>query len=338
MDNWLLMPTDLQPLHTFGLSVQAYDYKSITSVETLRALLPLPTPFLILGGGSNVLFTRHFDGLVIHNQIKGITCVREDKEWVYVRVGGGEVWHDLVRWSIEQGYGGLENLSLIPGSVGAAPIQNIGAYGVELKDVFHELEAVDLQTGALKCFNHAACAFGYRDSVFKHQYKGCYCITHVTLALQKEPQLNTSYGAIQQELDRFQATPSVQSISEAVIRIRQQKLPDPREVGNAGSFFKNPILPSATVAALQQRYPNMPVYPVSDTHQKLAAGWLIDQLGWKGYRTGDAGVHPHQALVLVNYGTTTGAELWALAQRIQASVQEHFGVVLETEVNVIGGE
>ena len=327
---------NLQPLHTFGMSVQAQQYCSIETVEDLLALLPLPTPHLILGGGSNLLFLANFLGLVVHNQIKGIQQVDEDQERVYLRVGGGELWHDLVLWTLERGYGGLENLSLIPGSVGAAPIQNIGAYGVELKDVFHDLEAVHLPTCLLERFDAQRCAFGYRDSVFKHQYKGQYAITHVTLALYKSPPLHTSYGAIQAELARSGAAPSIRTICDAVIRIRLRKLPDPKVVGNAGSFFKNPVVPSAQAAALQARHPNMPSYPAGAGHQKLAAGWLIDQLGWKGHRVGDAGVHPNQALVLVNYGAATGAELWALAERIQAAVQTHFGIWLEPEVNVIG--
>lgn len=327
---------DLQRLHTFGMPVHAERYSCIESTDNLLELLPLAAPCLILGGGSNMLFLTDFSGWVLHNQIKGIQVVDEDAACVYVRVGGGEVWHDLVVWALTKGYGGLENLSLIPGSVGAAPIQNIGAYGVEFKDVFHQLEAVHLPTKTLEQFDAQRCAFGYRDSVFKRAYKGQYFITHVTLALDKVPILRTSYGAIQAELNRCQAVPSIQSVSDAVVRIRQQKLPDPRQVGNAGSFFKNPIVPVAQVEVLQARYPALPSYPVDAAHRKLAAGWLIDQLGWKGYRYGDAGVHPHQALVLVNYGEATGAQLWTLAERIQASVQAHFGIQLEPEVNVIG--
>lgn len=331
-----LWNTDLQALHTFRMSVQAERYSCIESTHDLLKLLPLSVPYLVLGGGSNMLFLTDFPGWVLHNQIKGIAVVDEDAEHVYVRVGGGEVWHDLVVWALTKGYGGLENLSLIPGSVGAAPIQNIGAYGVELKDVFHQLEAIHLPTKTLEQFDAQRCAFGYRDSVFKQTYKGQYFITHVTLVLDKVPTLQTSYGAIQAELTRCQAIPSIQSVSDAVIRIRQQKLPDPRQIGNAGSFFKNPIVPLTQVEVLQTRYPALPSYPVDAAHRKLAAGWLIDQLGWKGYRDGDVGVHPHQALVLVNYGGATGGQLWALAKRIQASVQTHFGIQLEPEVNVIG--
>lgn len=329
---------NLQALHTFGMKVTAQQYCSIETVVDLQALLPLSSSYLMLGGGSNMLFLGDFSGLVLHNQIEGIELIKEDAHQVYVRVGGGVVWHELVLWTLEQGYGGIENLSLIPGSVGAAPIQNIGAYGVELKDVFHQLEAVQLSTGRLEVFDANRCAFGYRDSVFKRQYKGQYFITHVTLVLAKNPVLHTDYGAIQAELSRSNTVPSIRSVSDAVIRIRQQKLPDPQEVGNAGSFFKNPLVPVAQVEALQARYPTLPSYPVDSVHRKLAAGWLIDQLGWKGHRVGDAGVHPHQALVLVNYGAATGAEVWALAARIQASVEAQFGIRLEPEVNVIEGK
>lgn len=327
---------NLQAFHTFGMAVQAEDYISIQKVEDLQNLLPLSTPFLILGGGSNMLFTKDFEGLILHNQIKGMEVIKEEEQVTLVQVGGGEVWHDLVIWCLKQGYKGLENLSLIPGSVGAAPIQNIGAYGVELQDVFHSLEAVELATGEVHHFDKQQCAFGYRDSVFKQQFKGKYFITKVTLALPKNSPLQFSYGAIQTQLEKNKATPSPQSISEAVIQIRQQKLPNPQQIGNAGSFFKNPIVPEKQAQQLKQKYPNMPIYPAGERQKKLAAGWLIDQLGWKGYRQGDAGVHAHQALVLVNYGQATGAEIWALAQQIQASVLEHFGILLEPEVNVIG--
>ncbi|MFK7796331.1 MAG: UDP-N-acetylmuramate dehydrogenase [Aureispira sp.] len=325
----------LQALHTFGMPVYAQDYVVIQTVEELQALLPLPPKSLILGGGSNMLFTQDFEGLVVHNQIKGIQVVEENEEAVYIQAGGGEVWHDLVSWCLAHHYAGLENLSLIPGSVGAAPIQNIGAYGVELKDVFYELEAVHLSTGELCRFSKKQCAFGYRDSVFKRQYKGQFFITQVTFCLDKQAALNFSYGAIQQQLEKNNTPPSPQSISQAVIQIRQQKLPNPQEIGNAGSFFKNPILPLAKATLLKEQYPTMPQYPAGADKVKIAAGWLIDQLGWKGHRQGDAGVHEHQALVLVNHGQATGAVLWALAQQIQASVQEHFGILLEPEVNII---
>lgn len=325
----------LKELHTFGLMVTAASFCCIKSVEDLQAQLPLPPSFFILGGGSNILFTADFKGLVIHNQIKGIELIEEDDTTVLVRVGGGEVWHDLVLWSIKRGYGGIENLSLIPGSVGAAPIQNIGAYGVEIKDVFHSLEAVELATGKIVCLYVEDCEFGYRDSIFKRKLKGKLFITNVFLRLSKQHQLNTSYGAIQQVLEQTNETLSIQAVSNAVIKIRTKKLPDPKKIGNSGSFFKNPILDRTLCEQLKQKYPNIPIYPVDEKTQKVAAGWLIDQLGWKGYRKGDAGVHENQALVLVNYGTAKGQEIWTLAQEIQASVLEHFGIELETEVNIL---
>ncbi|BDS13714.1 UDP-N-acetylmuramate dehydrogenase [Aureispira anguillae] len=325
----------LKELHTFGLEVCATDYCAIHSEKQLREALPLTSPFFILGGGSNILFTKSFEGLVVHNQIKGIELVEENATNVWIRVGGGEVWHELVLWSIEQGYAGLENLSLIPGSVGAAPIQNIGAYGVELKDVFHHLEAIDLATGQTQFFSLEDCEFGYRDSIFKRAMKGKCLITRVILRLSKEPVFNTSYGAIQQILAATNAPVSIRAISDAIIQIRTQKLPDPKKIGNSGSFFKNPIIDKALCEKLQKKYPKMPVYPMGKEAKKLAAGWLIDQLGWKGYREGDAGVHTQQALVLVNYGKATGQEIWNLAQKIQASVWANFGVKLEAEVNIL---
>lgn len=325
----------LKELHTFGLNVQTAQYTLVETEAQVQKLLPLPAAHLILGGGSNMLFTKDFEGLVVHNKIRGIELVEEDEKTVLIRVGGGEVWHLLVVWCIEKGYAGLENLSLIPGSVGAAPIQNIGAYGVELKDVFDRLEAINLSTGKVETLNFEACAFGYRDSVFKRKAKGKYLITRVFLRLSKEAKFNISYGAIQQVLEASQTPLSIRSISNAVIQIRTQKLPDPKKIGNSGSFFKNPIVENTFVALLQKKYPSMPVYPIGNDKSKLAAGWLIDQLGWKGYRKGDAGVHEQQALVLVNYGNAKGSEIWALAQEIQASVQEKFGILLEPEVNIL---
>lgn len=331
----MLHNISLKEHHTFGLNIQAEQYITINHEAALKALIPLQQPYLILGGGSNVLFTKNVSGLVLHNQIKGIDIVEQTGDAIIVRVGGGEVWHELVLWSLKQGYGGLENMSLIPGSVGAAPIQNIGAYGVELKDVFHKLEAIHLETGETQTFDATACAFGYRNSVFKQALKGQYFITRVYLSLSKQAALNISYGAIQKVLEEQTLAPSFKTISDAVIQIRKSKLPDPKEIGNSGSFFKNPILPIAQIKQLQKDFPSIPVYPVDETSSKVAAGWLIDQLGWKGYRKGDAGVHKNQALVLVNYGKATGAEIWALAQQIQQSVQEKYNIDLEPEVNIL---
>lgn len=328
-------PISLKELHTFGLAVHTTSYTLVETEAQLQKLLPLPPAHLILGGGSNLLFTQDFEGLVVHNKIKGIERIKEDDKTVLIRVGGGEVWHELVLWCIEQGYAGLENLSLIPGSVGAAPIQNIGAYGVELKDVFEYLEAINLSTGVIETLHFKDCAFGYRDSIFKKKAKGKYFITRVVLRLSKEANFNISYGAIREVLEASQTPLSIRSISNAVIQIRTQKLPDPKEIGNSGSFFKNPIVKNATIKELQKIHLSLPVYPVNDEESKLAAGWLIDQLGWKGYRSGDAGVHKQQALVLVNYGNAQGSEIWELAQQIQASVQEKFGILLEPEVNIL---
>lgn len=325
----------LKALHTFGLEVEATQYTIVENEGDFQQLLPLPATHLILGGGSNMLFTKDFDGLVIHNKIKGIEVIEENDEKVLIRVGGGEVWHNLVLWSIEEDYAGLENLSLIPGSVGAAPIQNIGAYGVELKDVFDRLEAINLTTGIVETLFFEDCAFGYRDSIFKKAAKGNYFITRVWLSLSKKASFNISYGAIQAVLKELDTPISIRAISNAVIQIRTQKLPDPKKIGNSGSFFKNPIVDNTIIATLQEKYSNIPVYPVDSTKSKLAAGWLIDQLGWKGYRKGDAGVHKQQALVLVNYGTAKGIEIWELAQEIQASVFQKFGISLEPEVNIL---
>ena len=325
----------LKHLHTFGIAVTAKDYVAFSDEKMLQSLTPVAAPYLVLGGGSNLLFTKDYKGLVLHNKIQGIDCVKEDEKSVLLRIGGGVVWHELVLWALEKGYGGIENLSLIPGSVGAAPVQNIGAYGVEIKDVFDRLEAVHLQTGKIETFSKKACDFGYRDSVFKRELKGQYCICRVWLRLSKKARINTSYGVINDVLAQTDLPHTIQSVSKAVIQIRQRKLPDPAILGNSGSFFKNPIIPLSKFSTLKLQFPDMPFYPMGDKSVKLAAGWIIDKLGWKGYRKGDAGVHRHQALVLVNYGNAKGMEIWNLAKAIQASVFDVFGVVLETEVNIL---
>ncbi len=331
----------LLPYNTFGIDAKAEWFFPVSSAEKLIEFLA-DNAFLkhqkrlILGGGSNVLFTSDVEGVVLYNQIKGIRVVAEDEKSVFVQAGAGEVWHELVLHCLEKNWGGIENLSLIPGSVGASPIQNIGAYGVELKDIFHSLEAIQLETGKRETFSHAACRFGYRDSIFKREAKGKYFICSVTLQLSKIHQLNTSYGAIQSELTEMGIQkPSIQDISRAVINIRQSKLPDPAVIGNGGSFFKNPVVESAHLQQLQQEFPNIPHYPQPDGRQKLAAGWLIEQAGWKGKRLGNHGVHDRQALVLVNYGGATGSEILDLAQKIQAAVSAAFDVQLETEVNIV---
>lgn len=332
----------LKSYNTFRIGAQARYFTSFTTVDQLQEALDqaggLPTarPPLVLGGGSNVLLTGDIDGVVLHNGIKGITLADQDDEFFYVRAGGGEVWHQLVLHCIEKGYAGVENMSLIPGCVGASPIQNIGAYGVELKDVFYELEAWHIADKELHRFSLADCGFGYRESVFKRKYKGQYIITGVTLRLRREPVFHTSYGAIEHELQRMGVQElSIRAISDAVIHIRQSKLPDPEVTGNAGSFFKNPSIPYDVYEQLKVQHPSMPAYTNADGSMKLAAGWLIEQCGWKGFRRGDAGCHIHQALVLVNYGNATGKEIYDLSQEIIESVLLQYGVLLEREVNII---
>lgn len=325
----------LKPYNTFGLDIKAQELVVVDSKKALLSLLPLPDSHLILGGGSNILFTRDFEGVVLHNQIKGQAIVFEDQTSVHLKVGGGVVWHTFVLSCIEKGWSGVENLSLIPGTVGAAPIQNIGAYGVELKDVFIRLEAVHLQTGKVEVFDSEACRFGYRDSIFKQALRKQYFITSVTFELTKKHILNTGYGAIQNYLETHDLQPSIRTVSEAVSAIRQSKLPDPKEIGNAGSFFKNPIIPREQYVVLQAKFPEMPCYEVSVTEVKVPAGWLIDQLGWKGFEEKNIGVHKKQALVLVNYGTGCGADIVDLAERIIADVLSTYNIQITAEVNII---
>lgn len=330
---------DLKDHNTMGVRANARYFASVTSANELRQLLLQPDykvlPKLMLGGGSNLLFVNDFEGLVIHLDIKGREVIEENEEEVLLQIGAGENWHETVMHAVENGWGGIENLSLIPGSVGAAPIQNIGAYGVELEEVFESLEAIDLETGISKTFDKQACRFGYRDSVFKNELKGKYIITHVTLKLQKEPELNTSYRALSEHLEeRGISDPTIKDISETVIEIRQSKLPDPAEIGNTGSFFKNPVISAEAFKELQQEYPDIPNYPAGD-EIKIPAAWLIDQCGWKGKQIGDAGVHKVHALVIVNYGNATGAEIIELAGKIRNSVFKQFGVELTPEVNIV---
>lgn len=291
---------------------------------------------MVLGGGSNILLTKDFNGLVLKNDIMGIEEVKEDDEHVYLKVGAGENWHRFVMYCIDRGLAGVENLSLIPGNVGASPMQNIGAYGVEIKEVFHDLEAMHLKDRRVQLFTLNDCEFGYRDSIFKRKYKGEFAILTVTFRLNKHAQFNTSYGAIEQELQKMGVNElSVKAISQAVINIRSSKLPDPAVTGNAGSFFKNPTVSAEFFEPLKQQFPNIVAYKVGDDAVKLAAGWLIEQCGWKGIRKGDAGCHAKQALVLVNYGNATGQEIYDLSAEIVQSVHEKFGVTLEREVNII---
>lgn len=329
----------LAELTTFGLPATAERFATCNSLEDVREALELsretPGPLHVLGGGSNVLLTGNLSGLVLHMGISGIQEVGRDGSAVLVEVGAGVVWHDFVLATLERGWFGLENLSLIPGSVGAGPMQNIGAYGVELEERFHSLQAVEVATGELHTFHHADCAFGYRESVFKRALKGRFVIAGVTFRLETEPELRLGYGAIRSELDAAGIQePTPQSVSDAVIRIRRSKLPDPAVLGNAGSFFKNPVVSQDLQAALLERHPEMPHYPAQGG-VKLAAGWLIDQAGWKGHDRDTHGVHDRQALVLVNRGGASGADILQLSCDIQNDIEARFGVRLEREVNVL---
>ncbi|MBX9853440.1 MAG: UDP-N-acetylmuramate dehydrogenase [Cytophagaceae bacterium] len=330
----------LRDLNTFGIDVQAKYFTEFNSVEQLQKILQHPSfkvnEKLVLGGGSNILFTKNFEGIVLRNKIMEMEVVAEDEYGATVKAGAGEIWHEFVLYCIEKNLGGIENLSLIPGTVGAAPIQNIGAYGVELKDVFVSLEALEIETGNLKKFDLQDCAFGYRDSVFKRELKSKYVITHVIFRLSKNPTFNTSYGAIQTTLDEMGIQElSIKTISDAVIHIRRSKLPDPAVIGNAGSFFKNPEIPEKQFQELKKSYPEIPSYKAAPGKVKVPAGWLNEKCGWKGKVVGQTGVHKNQALVLVNYGEAKGEEIKDLAKAIQESVKEMFGIELETEVNII---
>ena len=331
----------LKQYNSFGIDVKARYFSALTSTDELAELVagsPMASGrplLLLLGGGSNILFTKDFDGLVLKNELKGIELVKEDARYYFVKAYAGENWHQFVSYCIHNNYAGIENLSLIPGNVGASPMQNIGAYGTEIKDVFYSLEAYHLKENRIQVFSLNDCAFGYRDSVFKKQYQGQYIILSVTYLLRKQPVFNISYGAIEQELAKMQVKElSIKAISEAVIRIRSSKLPDPAQTGNAGSFFKNPVITQTKFDQLKQSFPAITGFALKDEKVKLAAGWLIEQCGWKGYRKGDAGCYEKQALVLVNYGQATGQEILDISNDIIASVLEKFGVVLEKEVNI----
>ena len=328
----------LKPYNSFAIDHSARFFARFKSVEELQESLAAKgkTDKLVLGGGSNLLFLKDYDGLVLKNEIKGIEKLNEDNEYVYVQAGAGENWHQFVSYCIVNNWAGVENLSLIPGCVGASPMQNIGAYGVELSEIFYELRAFHLQEKVNYSFTLKDCAFGYRDSVFKNKYRDQFAITHVTLRLSKIPKFNTSYGAIQAELEKMGIKElSIAAISQAVINIRTSKLPDPAVIGNAGSFFKNPSVPLTAFETLKTEYPGIIGYPNEDASIKLAAGWLIEQCGWKGFRRGDAGCHEKQALVLVNYGNASGKEIFDLSEEIFQSVKKKFNVTLEREVNVI---
>ncbi len=339
----------LKQYNTFGIGARAKYFSTFKSPEELAEVLAFnskpqtPNSKLVLGGGSNILFTKDVDGLVLKNEIKGIELINEDDDFVYIKSGAGENWHQFVLHCIKNNWAGVENLSLIPGNVGASPMQNIGAYGMEIENVFWQLEAYHINDRKIVSFSKNDCAFGYRESVFKREYKNQFVILNVTYKLNKKPVYNTSYGAIEQELEKMGIKElSIKAISDAVINIRSSKLPNPTEVGNAGSFFKNPEVSRQKFEELKNNYPAVVGYTLPNENIKLAAGWLIEQcssaLGgtnWKGYRRGDAGCHAKQALVLVNYGQASGSEIYNLSEEILQSVKEKFGVVLEREVNIL---
>ena len=330
---------NLLDLNTFGIGVLAKHFSRFESVEKLKLLLKNQPKeeILILGGGSNILFTKDFNGIVLKNEIKGFKTIEEHKDDVVVESGAGENWHEFVLKCIDNNFCGLENLSLIPGSVGASPMQNIGAYGVEIKDVFEKLSAYHIPSGEIHEFNHSQCEFGYRESVFKRKLKGQYVILNVSFRLSKKSKINSSYGAIESELKKMRIiNPSIKDISNAVIAIRSSKLPNPKLIGNAGSFFKNPVVDRMILNEIQKNYEDVPFYATDhDDKVKLPAGWLIEKAGWKGKTFEHYGVHKMQALVLVNYGNANGNEILELSNQIINDINQKFGVTLEREVNIL---
>jgi len=332
---------DLKKYNTFSISARAKSFAIFKSEKELILLLEevekSKEALLILGGGSNLLFTQDYQGIVLKNEIKGIQILSEDKDSVLVKCGAGEVWHEFVQYCVGKGFAGVENLALIPGTVGASPIQNIGAYGVEVKDTIESVECIEIATKNKKRFLANECAFGYRDSIFKKTEKGKYIITQVAFRLKKQAKVNTSYGAIQQVLDeKGIKSPTIRDVSTAVIEIRKSKLPNPAQLGNAGSFFKNPEIPSAQFEQLKTQYPDIVSYPgFKEGMIKAPAGWLIERSGWKGKTVGNVGVHRLQALVIVNYGGASGQEVIDLSMEIRKTVKEMFGIDLEPEVNII---
>ncbi len=330
----------LKPYNTFGVDVKCRYFIEISSIrklyEAIRFLKNVKLPVLVLGGGSNVLITKDFNGVVLLNRLKGKEIAEDNDEYVLLKVNGGEDWPGLVDYCVNNNWGGVENLSLIPGTAGAAPFQNIGAYGMEVKDVVTTVEAIDLSSGERRLFSNADCAFGYRNSVFKSTERGKYFVTTVVLKLTKKPKVNLDYAPLKNAFEgRAEDDVTIQEVSEAVKKIRRSKLPDPEETGNAGSFFKNPVVDGAKMKELLSRYHDVPAYPFGENQFKLAAGWLIEKSGWKGKRMGDAGVSSKQALVLVNHGNATGKEILILANEIRKSVEHNFGVKLEFEVRVV---
>lgn len=327
----------LKNYNTFGIDVTAKRFIYVDSVYQLQQLLKTEKDIFLISGGSNMLLTKDIEKLVVHIDIKGISIDKEDDDFVYLTVNAGEDWHEFVLFCVDNKYGGIENLSLIPGNVGTCPIQNIGAYGVEVKDTITKVEAIEIESQKLVSFSNAECNFGYRNSIFKNEVKGKYVISSVSFKLTKRNHnLNTSYGAIETELaSKNIKDPSLKNISDAVIAIRKSKLPNPKEIGNSGSFFKNPVITEKLFLELQKEYPDIPSYRISDTEVKIPAGWLIEKAGFKGKRFGNYGVHEKQALVLVNYGNATGEEIFKLAKKIQQTILKQFNISLEIEVNVI---
>ena len=329
----------LKPYNTFGIDVKAKQFISINSVEDLKSVYSTENNSVkfILGGGSNMLLTKDIDALVMHINLKGKQVISQTEEYVFVKANAGENWHEFVLWTIENNFGGLENLSLIPGNVGTSPIQNIGAYGVELKDTFYSCNGLNLKTLNIETFTNAECKFDYRNSIFKKDAKGKYIILNVVFKLTiKNHVLHTNYGAITSELERLKISkPTIQDVSKAVISIRQSKLPDPKDIGNSGSFFKNPIITKDAFLKLQDSFPNAPHYPISEKEVKVPAGWLIETAGFKGKTFENYGVHKRQALVLVNYGGATGNDILELSKLIQETVLRLFDITIEAEVNII---
>lgn len=334
----------LKPFNTFGIDVNARYFSTFHTRAKLIELLQFASekqqPLLILGGGSNVLFTQDFNGLVLKNNMLGYEIVKQKDEWVWLKIAAGENLHQMILFAIENNFAGAENLSLIPGCAGAAPMQNIGAYGIELKNIFEELEAVEIATGKVHVFDIAACKFGYRNSIFKNELKDKFVITSITLRFQNlniapDYSFKTNYGDIQKKLAEMQIkTLSLQAVSNAIISIREEKLPEPRVLGNAGSFYKNPVIDNSAFEKIKANYPQVPAYPIDENRVKIPAGWLIEQCGWKGKRVGNTGAHAHQALVIVNYGNASGKEIWKHAADIRESVMQKFGIDIEPEVNV----
>ena len=335
----ILHNISLKPYNTFGIDAIAKHFVSVSSIDDLKTILGLKDypKKLILGGGSNMLLTKNQDALVTHINLKGISIISEDNDFVEVKANAGENWHEFVLWCLKHNFGGIENMSLIPGNVGTAPIQNIGAYGVELKDTFLACEALSLESHTLKSFKKEDCNFGYRNSIFKQNAKGKFIITSVTFKLTKHNhKLNINYGTIALELETNGIkNPTIQDISKAVIAIRESKLPNPKEIGNSGSFFKNPVISKVDYTALVKNFENVPSYPISDTEVKVPAGWLIEKAGFKGKRFNNYGVHEKQALVLVNYGDAKGEDILKLSQLIQKTVKRLFNISIEAEVNIL---